>query len=168
MCARKATRCIGFGVVLSLDACLVSIIILHCILYGWSEEYPSDVLIVITLLVSLPILCALIIPLSNLGVQYYRKNYRLKTYLAKKEKEFQQFHNWPIFVTMVCLLGGFLVFLFIKWDFTGNPMPLVSQLFTEKKLTLLALPSVMPLVYVLTKTSFNRAKHWYKKISLNA
>ena len=168
MCARKATRCIGIGMVLSANACLFSIIILHCMFYGWSEDYPSDVLIVITLSVSLPILCTLTIPLSKLGVQYYRKNYRLKTYIAKQERHFKAFYNWPIFVTIVLIMGGFLIFLYIKWDFTGNPMTLVSQMFTEKRWTLLALPSVTPLVYVLIKTSFNRAKHWHNKISLNA
>ena len=105
----------------------------------------------------LPLSFIFVIPCSMLYILIQRRRYPFSKYVTKRQKELSRWYSKPVVLTIWVAIGSSLVILYNIS--TRVPVEFSISYFMTISKALIALPFVMPMVYILMKSVYRKAQN---------
>lgn len=104
-----------------------------------------------------------VIPCGTLYILIEKRRYPFSKYVTKRQKELSGWYSKPLVLTISIAIGSSLVILYDI--FTREPVEFSTSYVMTIGKALIALPFVMPMVYIWMKSVYRRSKNLVELMS---
>ena len=161
-CAERYCRSLVFGRVFAMSSYVFVKVLFDTGLHGWEQSVLNKPMTQ-GLLISCLVLVTLTVPGVKIFVYFQRLTNTVNTFLEDGREELKRLLSRPIgiavFMLSVCLL------LFLTEGFSGGWPNTARFWHTVGISTLLSLPLVVPIAYIVARTARKRAEDWLEQMS---
>lgn len=156
-------RCLFLGNWAALCTLLFAWLVLDIFLNGWEELVITDLSIHWLILIScfLSVFCFL--PFSKLYAKYHSKRKTVQQFVTSNQKRLNQWHKKPFAITFLGAPVAVLLLVYTHW--LGNWLDFQSTISTFGFRSLLAIPPVMPIVYIVMRFTMQEAREYLEEVS---
>lgn len=148
-------RCLLLGVGFALSTVLLAWIVLDVFLFGWEEIslpiLPTQWLILTSILVAF----VGNFQFSKTYVKYQSQRKTVQQFLTRNQRELGKWYNKPLVNTVVVASVAVLFLLCFHW--LSIWLDFFSTITTIRLRALLAIPPVMPIVYLVLRHTMQKA-----------
>lgn len=160
--AEKYVRCLFLGLGSALCTVLLAWLVLDIFLNGWEEislpNIPTQWLVLLTF----PLAFIGNSQCSKICVKYLSRRKTVQEFFKSCQKEMVRWYNGPLVSTIVVGLLAIPFLLCVHW--IGNLLDFRSTISTIRLRALLAIPSVLPIVYFVLRYTLQKAGKYLESL----
>lgn len=161
-CAENYCRSLFFGRVFAMCCFVFSRVLIDSALYGWEESFLNR-----PMTLGISVSCLLLVVFMIPGIKAFTHIQRLTNtvhkFLEEGREELQRRMVRPMGVAVFMLV--FVLLIFLYEDVATSLSDSNPNWLTVRSLSLLVIPIMTPLAYLVARTARQKAENWLERMS---